>query len=164
MLKGSSGMTRERFITEARACQGQLRRFLASLCGDAALADDIAQEALVRAYVMADRFTGSFKAWLFRIAYNCFIDNLRRVPPPVNLTAPEALHIAGNEESDAAFRHEDLKRALSRLPEKERTAIVLHYFEDLPVKDIAAIMDIPSGTVKYYLSMGRNHLKEYISL
>lgn len=165
MLKGSSGMTRERFITEARACQGQLRRFLASLCGDAALADDFAQEALVRAYVMADRFTGSFKAWLFRIAYNCFIDNLRRVPPPVvNLTATEALHIAGNEESDAAFRHEDLKRALSRLPEKERTAIVLHYFEDLPVKDIAVIMGIPSGTVKYYLSMGRNHLKEHISL
>ena len=158
-------MTRERFITEARACQGQLRRFLTSLCGDAALADDIAQEALVRAYVMADRFTGNFKAWLFRIAYNCFIDNLRRVPPPVvNLTAPEALHIAGNEESDAAFRHEGLKRALSRLPEKERTAIVLHYFEDMPVKDIAAIMDIPSGTVKYYLLMGRNHLKEHISL
>ena len=115
-------MTRERFITEARACQGQLRRFLTSLCGDAALADDIAQEALVRAYVMADRFTGNFKAWLFRIAYNCFIDNLRRVPPPVvNLTVPEALHIA-------------------------------------------AIMDIPSGTVKYCLSMGRNHLKEHISL
>ena len=67
-------MTRERFISEARACQGQLRRFLASLCGDRALADDIAQEALVRAYVMSDRFKGNFKAWLFRIAYNCFID------------------------------------------------------------------------------------------
>lgn len=158
-------MTRERFITEARACQGQLRRFLASLCGDVAMADDIAQEALVRAYVMSDRFAGNFKAWLFRIAYNCFIDNLRRVPPPaVDLTAPEALHVAGNEESDAAFRHEDLKRALSRIPEKERTAIVLHYFEDLPIKDIAAIMDIPSGTVKYYLSVGRNHLKKHIHL
>ena len=158
-------MTRERFITEARTCQGQLRRFLASLCGDAALADDIAQEALVRAYVMYDRFSGNFKAWLFRIAYNCFIDNLRRVSPPaVDLTAPEALHVAGNEESDAAFRHEDLKRALSKIPEKERTAIVLHYFEDLPIKDIATIMDIPAGTVKYYLSVGRNHLKEHIRL
>ena len=135
-------MTRERFITEARACQGQLRRFLASLCGDAALADDIAQEALVRAYVMSDRFSGSFKAWLFRIAYNCFIDHLRRLPPPVvDLTAPEALHVAGNEDSDASFRHEDLKQALSRIPEKERAAIVLHYFEDLPIKDLAAIMD-----------------------
>ena len=158
-------MTRERFITEARTCQRQLRWFLASLCGDAALADDIAQEALVRAYVMSDRFSGNFKAWLFRIAYNCFIDNLRRVSPPaVDLTAPETLHVAGNEESDAAFRHEDLKRALSRIPEKERTAIVLHYFEDLPIKDIATIMDIPAGTVKYYLSVGRNHLKEHIRL
>ena len=158
-------MTRERFITEARTCQGQLRRFLASLCGDSALADDIAQEALVRAYVMYDRFSGNFKAWLFRIAYNCFIDNLRRVPPPaVDLTAPEALHVAGGEQSDAAFRHEDLKRALSRIPEKERTAIVLHYFEDLPIKDIATIMDIPAGTVKYYLSVGRNHLKQHIRL
>ena len=158
-------MTRERFISEARACQGQLRRFLASLCGDAALADDIAQEALVRAYVMSDRFSGNFKAWLFRIAYNCFIDNLRRMSPPaVDLTTPEALHVAGSEQSDAAFRHEDLKRALSRIPEKERTAIVLHYFEDLPIKDIATIMDIPAGTVKYYLSVGRNHLKEHIRL
>ena len=75
-------MTRERFISEVRACQGRLRRFLTSLCGDAALADDIAQEALVRAYVSSDRFIGNFKAWLFRIAYNCFIDNLRRVPTP----------------------------------------------------------------------------------
>ena len=158
-------MIRERFISEVRACQGQLRRFLASLCGDAALADDIAQEALVRAYVMSDRFAGSFKAWIFRIAYHCFIDHLRRISPPsVDLNAPEALHVAGNEESDASFKHEELKRALSRIPEKERTAIVLHYFEDLPVKDIATIMDIPAGTVKYYLSMGRNHLKEHIRL
>ena len=46
----------------------------------------------------------------------------------------------------------------------QRTAIVLHYFEDLPVKEIAAIMDIPVGTVKYYLSVGRKHLKEHIRL
>ena len=158
-------MTRERFISEVRACQGRLRRFLASLCGDRALADDIAQEALVRAYVMSDRFKGNFKAWLFRIAYNCFIDNLRRVPPPsVDLNSPETLHVASGDETDAAFKHEQLQRALSRIPEKERTAIVLHYFEDLPIKDIATIMDCPPGTVKYYLSVGRAPLKEYIRL
>ena len=50
-----------------------------------------------------------------------------------------------------------------RIPEKERTAIALHYFEDLPIKEIATIMGIPSGTVKYYLSVGRGHLKEYLS-
>ena len=158
-------MTRERFISEVRACQGRLRRFLASLCGDAALADDIAQEALVRAYVCSDNFSGNFKAWLFRIAYNCFIDNLRRVPAPAAaLDAPEALRVADAAASDAAFRHEELRRALSLLPEKERTAIALHYFEDLPVKEIASIMQIPVGTVKYLLSVGRDHLKQHIRL
>ena len=157
-------MTRERFISEVKACQGQLRRFLASLCGDAALADDIAQEALVRAYVSSGRFIGSFKAWLFRIAYNCFIDNLRRVHEAAALESPEALRVPDAAASDAAFRHEELRRALALIPEKERTAIVLHYFEDLPVKEIAAIMQIPSGTVKYYLSVGRDHLKQHISL
>ena len=156
-------MTRERFISEVRACQGQLRRFLASLCGDAVLADDIAQEALVRAYVMSDGFKGHFKAWLFKIAYHCFIDNLRCVPPTaLQVDAPEVRHVAGGETSDAAFRHEDLQQALTRIPEKERTALVLHYFEDLPVKEIAVIMDCPIGTVKYYLSSGRAHLKQYI--
>ena len=157
-------MTRERFISEVKACQGQLRRFLASLCGDAALADDIAQEALVRAYVSSGRFAGSFKAWLFRIAYNCFIDNLRRVHDAAPLESQEALRVPDAAASDAAFRHEELRRALSRIPEKERTAIVLHYFEDLPVKEIAAVMQVPSGTVKYYLSVGRDHLKQHISL
>ena len=158
-------MTRERFISEVRACQGRLRRFLASLCGDAALADDLAQEALVRAYVSSDRFIGNFKAWLFRIAYNCFIDNLRRVPAPsASMDSPEVLHVADGSTSDAAFRHEELRRALTRIPEKERTAIVLHYFEDLPVKEIASIMQIPAGTVKYHLSVGRDHLRQHIRL
>ena len=158
-------MTRERFISEVRACQGQLRRFLTSLCGDPALADDIAQEALVRAYVSSDRFIGHFKAWLFRIAYNCFIDNLRRVPAPsAQLDSPEVQRVADGSASDAAFRHEELRRALALIPEKERTAIALHYFEDLLVKDIASIMQVPSGTVKYYLSVGRDHLRQHIRL
>lgn len=156
-------MTRDKFISEVRTCQGQLRRFLASLCGDAALADDIAQEALTRAYVTSGRFIGNFKAWLFRIAYNCFIDHLRRSPgPAVELDSREAMHLSGGAASDASFEHEELQRALGLIPEKERTAIVLFYFEDLPIKEIASVMGAPAGTVKYYLSVGRNHLKEHI--
>ena len=95
--------------------------------------------ALVRAYVASDRFIGNFKAWLFRIAYNCFIDNLRRMPAPaVDIDSPEARRVAGDATSDATFRHEELQRALAQIPEKERTAIALHYFEDLPIKEIAS--------------------------
>ena len=47
---------------------------------------------------------------------------------------------------------------------KYKTAIILFYFEDRPIKEIAAILQIPSGTVKYHLSSGRTHLKQYIRL
>ena len=80
------------------------------------------------------------------------------------MDSPEVLHIADSAASDAAFRHEELRRALALIPEKERTAIALHYFEDLPVKEIASIMQVPSGTVKYYLSVGRDHLRQHIRL
>ena len=79
-------MTQERFISLVRTEQEPLRRFLLALCGgDAALADDIAQDALVRAYVASGSFLGlsKFSTWLFRIAYNC--RGVRLVPGPVQI-------------------------------------------------------------------------------
>ena len=117
-------MTQERFISLVRAEQEPLRRFLLALCGgDAALADDIAQDALVR-----------------------------------------ALELPASESSDSAFRYQQLYRAMDRLPEKEKASISLFYFEDRSIKEIAAILGIPQGTVKYHLSMGRTHLKQHIQL
>ena len=159
-------MTRDRFITEVRACQGQLRRFLASLCGgDTARADDIAQDALVRAYVASGSFLGlsKFSTWLFRIAYNCYIDHCRKAKPD-EAPVDDALNLPAEDSSDAAFRYQQLYQALDRLPEKEKAAISLFYFEDRSIKEIAAILGIPQGTVKYHLSMGRTHLKQHIQL
>ena len=71
-------MSPERFIDHIRAEQESLRRFLLVLCGgDSQEADDIAQDALIRAYVASSSFLGlsKFSTWLFRIAYNCYIDN-----------------------------------------------------------------------------------------
>lgn len=159
-------MTRERFIDLARVEQEPLRRFLLALCnGDAALADDIAQDALVRAYVASGSFLGlsKFSTWLFRIAYNCYIDHHRKArldEAPVEA----ALAVPADESTDAAFRYQQLYQALERLPGKEKAAIALFYFEDRSIKEIASILDMPQGTVKYHLSLGRTHLKQYIRL
>ena len=159
-------MTRERFIDLVRVEQEPLRRFLLALCnGDAALADDIAQDALVRAYVASGSFLGlsKFSTWLFRIAYNCYIDHHRKArldEAPVEA----ALAVPADESTDAAFRYQQLYQALERLPGKEKAAIALFYFEDRSIKEIASILDMPQGTVKYHLSLGRNHLKQYIRL
>ena len=159
-------MTRERFVDLVRAEQEPLRRFLLSLCGgDSALADDIAQDALVRAYVASGSFLGlsKFSTWLFRIAYNCYIDHFRKAKPG-QVPVEAAFSVAASESSDSRFRYQQLYRAMDLLPDREKAAIALFYFEDKSIKEISAILGMPQGTVKYQLSMGRTHLKQHIQL
>ena len=159
-------MSPERFIDLFRAEQESFRRFLLALCsGDESLADDIAQDALVRAYVASGSFLGlsKFSTWLFRIAYNCYVDYHRK---PRMETVPsdsqQALSIPATDETDARFKYQRLYQALGSLSEKEKATIILHYFEDRSLKEISSILQIPQGTVKYYLSTGRNHLKSIL--
>ena len=145
--------------------QESLRRFLLSLCGDPAEADDIAQDALMNAYVASASFRGAarFSTWLFRIAYNCFIDRMRgRRLQTAPLDTPAARAVPGPEAADGRFRHEDLHRAIGMLPDKERAALLLFYMEDKPVKEVAAILEIPAGSVRAYLTRGRQHIKDYL--
>ena len=158
-------MTRDEFIGLASAEQESLRRFLLSLCNDAALADDIAQDALVNAYVASASFRGAarFSTWLFRIAYNCFIDRMRgRRLQTAPLESPAAQAVPGPEAADGRFRHEDLHRAIGMLPDKERAALLLFYMEDKPVKEVADILEMPAGSVRAYLTRGRQHIKDYL--
>lgn len=159
-------MSPDRFIDIIRAEQESLRRFLLALCGgNASLADDIAQDALVRAYVASGSFLGlsKFSTWLFRIAYNCYVDHHRKPKlETVSSDTRQALAVPAADETDSGFRHQKLYQALESLPEKEKATIVLHYFEDRSIKEISAILQIPQGTVKYHLSTGRNHLKSIL--
>jgi RNA polymerase sigma-70 factor (ECF subfamily) len=159
-------MSPERFIDLVRAEQESLRRFLLALCGGNAFeADDIAQDALIRAYVASGSFLGlsRFSTWLFRIAYNCYIDRCRKPrAETVPTDTPQALNVTSGEETDAGFKYQQLYQALDSLQEKEKATIILHYFEDLSIKEIASILQIPSGTVKYHLSTGRTRLKSLL--
>ena len=159
-------MSPERFIDLVRAEQESLRRFLLALCGGNAFeADDIAQDALIRAYVASGSFLGlsRFSTWLFRIAYNCYIDRCRKPRAEMVPTdTPQALNVTSGEETDAGFKYQQLYQALDKKKKKEKAAIILHYFEDLSIKEIASILQIPSGTVKYHLSTGRTRLKSLL--
>ena len=157
-------MNQERFISLVKAEQEPLRRFLLGLCcGDDALADDIAQDALVRAYVASAGFLGlsKFSTWLFRIAYNCYIDHCRKPGRDyAALESNEAMAVPSGDTSDASFRYQQLYQALERIPQKEKAAIVLFYFEDMAVTDIARALDMPEGTVISHLHRGRARLRE----
>ena len=106
-------MTREQFIFEVRVCQGPLRRFLTTLCnGDSARGDDLAQETMLRAWLASDRFRGSFRSWLFRIAYNVFVDHFRRQPQGIDTMDDVGTErVPADTGADEAFRHEALTQA-----------------------------------------------------
>lgn len=156
-------MTKEQFIHLVKTTQGALRRFLVALCcGDTALADDIAQEAYIKAFLSIDelRDTARFGPWLNSIAYRQFLNCSRSAHPTVGLAdAPEP---AAGERADGSFEYQELYRALAELPPKERSSLLLFYIEGYQVKEISEITGISQDAVRQHLTRGRNHLRSIL--
>jgi len=157
-------MTRERFIKHVEGTQKAFRRFLVALCcGDAALADDIAQDAYIKAYLSCDSFNNpdKFNAWIFKIGYNTFINHKRSERIFANYD--EARNVMSADSTDSQFRYQELYTALNKLPGKERTSVLLFYMEGYSIKEIAEIEETTQDAVKQHLSRGRNHLRGLLS-
>lgn len=153
-------MTREQFISCAEGVQRALRRFLTALCcGDSQLADDIAQETLIKAYLSSEGFENPdrFNAWIYRIAYNTFVSHKRS--EKTTLGYEVAGDSSADNRADDAFRYQALYAALDRLPSRERTSILLYYMEGYSIKEIAGIVEVSADAVKQHLSRGRKHLQ-----
>lgn len=157
-------MTRELFIKYVEKEQERLRRFLLALCcGNRDEADDIAQEALVKAYLSSDSYRdeGKFTSWLYKIAHNTFLD--KQKSQRYSSSLDEAVSVYDSSfESDRSFKYQDLYAAISTLPAKERTAILLFYLNGYSVKEISTIVDCSADAVKKQLSRGREQLKKKI--
>ena len=157
-------MTREQFISHVEGSQKSFRRFLVALCcGDSALADDVAQEAYIKAYLSCDNFRNpdKFKAWIYRIGYTTFLNHRRS--ERITVGYEEAAGLSALTTPADAFAYQDLYFALNRLPAKERTSVLLFYMENYSIKEIAEIQDTSQDSVKQHLSRGRRHLREILS-
>lgn len=149
-----------RLVTEY---EGGLRRFLLNLTGnDAALTDDLSQDTFLKAYLSIRSFKGisKFKTWLYRIAYNEFVDYRRRnlIVAVTDEEIPERL-VDTVAPSDAKI---DLERCMAALNDIEKSIVLLFYVEDMPIKKVADITGCPEGTVKSYLSRARAKMADVI--
>ncbi len=151
-------MTNEEFVQEVYGASYQrLVAQLCAVCGDLPTAEDIVQEAFVRAVAHARTFrrTDNPEAWLRRVALNVHHSRWRRMKRHAGLTA----RIAPRPETEYGYElspdHVALVRALATLPSAQREAVVLHHVADLPVHEIAATLGVPIGTVKARLVRGR---------
>lgn len=145
-----------------------LARWLSRNPGDA---EDIAQEAYLRAFRFFDTFRGeSARPWLLAIVRRVWYDEWRRrstaeeVTPFDELrddTPPEGWETASADPETLAMRAEDARNvqdALQRLPVEYREVLVLREMEDLSYREIAVIVDVPVGTVMSRLARGRRRL------
>ena len=158
-------MTRETFIVNVEREQEALRGFLLYLCcGNEEEANDIAQDALVKAYLSSACYQekGKFRSWLFKIAHNTFLNH--KASCQTTESIDEARTLVSSTAADASFEHQDLYLALRTLPPKERSAITLFYLNGYSIKEIAAITDTSEDAVKKQLSRGRDQLKEKLKL
>lgn len=138
-----------------------LRRFLFNLTGDEALTNDLAQDTFLKAYLAIRSFQGisRFKTWLYRIAYNEFLSYRRKCPPPLEDSHSELNCDNPVAETDARLT---IEQCLLQLSEAERIVVMLFYLEDMPIKKIIEITQIPEGSVKSHLHRAKSRMKHFL--
>ena len=147
------------FAELVRRRQSTVRGMLRRLCGDAALADDLAQETFVQAWrTLAQlRNAAAFGGWLKQVAVRVWLQHARRAKLPLE-TLDEADDKAVPEFAD----RRDLERALERLNPPQRLCVVLSYGEGLSHGEIADSTGWPLGTVKSHVARGGAKLKQWL--
>src|SRR3954468_6591290 len=132
-------------------------------------AEDVSQDAFLRAFHRLDRFRGDapFRAWLLRITHNAALDHLaRRRPEPVDPQAFDASEPSASrppaERLELRERIERLERKLHGLSAQHRTVLVLRDAEGMSYEEIADITDSPLGSVKGRLHRARREFAEML--
>lgn len=133
------------------------------MLGDAAEAEDVAQEAILRLWRMAPDWRvgeAQVSTWLYRVASNLCIDRLRRRRERTGEALPETADPAPGalDRLVAADRAAALQAALAALPERQRLAIVLRHFEERSNPEIAAVLDTSVEAVESLLARARREL------
>jgi RNA polymerase sigma-70 factor (ECF subfamily) len=132
-------------------------RLAFGILGERPSAQDAAQDVCITVYrtLGSLRVTDAFHTWLYRIIIRAASAQRRRR----SQNAPAVASQANATDSDAAI---DVWRALATLPPKLRILVVLRYYEDFTSKEIATILHVPSGTVRFQLLVARRLLRPYL--
>ena len=171
ILKGEQ----ELFSDLVQRYQGRLVNYLYRLLRNASEAEDLAQEVFLKLYRALDRYDPSYKfsTWLFRVAQNAAIDQIRK--RRLQLVSMDRTGDGSSNTGTWEFassdpspygdlrnreRGEAIQEAADALPWAYRELIVLRHFGELSYDEIAALKEMPLGTVKNKLFRGRQMMKD----
>jgi RNA polymerase sigma-70 factor, ECF subfamily len=144
--------------------QGPLVNLAYRFCRDRGRAEEMAQEAFLRAYRALGQWRQDavFSTWLFALATNLYRSELRRIPART-VSLDDVAEPVDSRASDGGLEDYDrdlaVRRAVGTLPSKYREALILFYFHDMDVPTAARSLGLPEGTVKARLFRGREILR-----
>ena len=144
----------------------RLRRYARALTRDTAAADDLVQDCLTRALGKLHLWQKGtdLRAWLFTILHNQYVNYVRRSVregAAVGLTESEP-QLTRAPQQGHRLELRDLERAITKLPEEQRSAILLVGLEGMRYEEVAAVLDVPVGTIRSRLSRGREALRKLV--
>ena len=142
------------------ACIPCLRRYARALVGDRAVADDLIQDTLERAWAKIGQFRAgsNLRAWMFSIMHNLHINQARGKRESASFD-DETAEISVRATQGDGLEIRDLERALRELPIEQREILLLVALEDLSYEEVASALGIPLGTVMSRLSRARERLR-----
>jgi RNA polymerase sigma-70 factor (ECF subfamily) len=145
----------------------RLRRLASRLLADRHRVDDVLQEAYVKAFRSRGTFQGGadLGTWLYRITYNCCIDELRRASRrPLPVDSPPEPAAPGSDPGHRVAVRQAVQAALTMLPPDQRAAVLLVDGEDLDYEHAALVLGVPRGTVASRVARGRQALRTALSM
>ena len=154
-----------RFKNELIAEMGNLRAFAISLSGSASVADDLVQEASLRAWSNFEKFEPgtSMRAWLFTILRNIYFSSRRKGAREVQDSDgfyAQRVVVPGDQESHIDLQ--DFRKALTLLPPEQREALILVGASGFSYEEAASLCNCSIGTLKARVSRARKHLAEQL--
>jgi RNA polymerase sigma-70 factor (ECF subfamily) len=153
------------FESIVRRWQGPLVNLAYRFCRDRSRAEEMAQDAFLRAYrgLGQWRKDAAFSTWLFAVATNLYRSQLRRIPAQT-ISIEDVARVQDSSPADECLAEADrdhaVRKAVLTLPAKYREAVILFYFHDMDIAAAARSLALPEGTVKARLSRGREMLRQ----
>ena len=162
---GANGDLEAQFKADLVALIPHLRAFARTMTGNSTEADDLAQEALAKAWRRRDSFTmgTNMKAWAFMILRNQFYSDMRRAWRSVRLDQEAAERtLLASDDPNAPIELNELRMALAALPTDQREALILVGAGGMSYEEAAEICNCAVGTVKSRVSRARDALRRII--
>ncbi len=156
------------FESLVKRYQGPLLNFLFRFVGDRGMAEDLTQEVFLRVYEAAHRFQerGRVSSWVFKIAYNLAVNELKRRSRAMkylreSASRDEALAEYPAPDMTAGYElNEAIESAMGELPDNQRAALLLRVREGLSYREIAEALDLSVQSVDSLVFRARKHLRE----